>query len=295
MFKPLLAATLEDPSLLKFPLMASPKLDGIRAIVRDGKLVSRTMKPIPNTHVREMFSRSELEGFDGELIVGDPTDPECFNRSTSAVMSSGGMPEVAFWVFDRIPKEPALYGFVDRYHALGAYMATPPLIHDPRIEIVEHIVLESFQQMTDYEQKQVDLGFEGIMLRDPNGPYKFGRSTVKEQTLMKVKRFEDDEAVILDVIEGQHNGNAAEKDAFGRTKRSSAKAGQVPNGLLGALRVRNTKGQVFNIGTGYDAKDHKELWERRAEIVGKTIKYRYQKAGMKDLPRFPSYFGFRED
>jgi hypothetical protein len=34
---------------------------------------------------------------------------------------------------------------------------------------------------------------------------------------------------------------------------------------------------------------------RRAEIVGRTVKYRYQKAGMEDLPRFPSYVGFRED
>jgi hypothetical protein len=63
-----------------------------------------------------------------------------------------------------------------------------------------------------------------------------------------------------------HNANEAEKEAFGCTKRTSAKAGQVPNGILGVLRVCNTAGQEFNIGTGLDAKDHKELWERRAVI-----------------------------
>lgn len=141
----------------------------------------------------------------------------------------------------------------------------------------------------------MELGFEGIMLRKPLGPYKFGRSTENEQIHIKVKRFEDDEAIILGCIEGVHHGNVATKDAFGRTKRSTCKAGLVSNGLLGALSVRNTVGQEFEIGTGFTAIDCTELWAKRDQIFGKTIKYRYQKVGTKDLPRFPSYQGFRED
>ena len=45
--------------------------------------------------------------------------------------------------------------------------------------------------------KNLNAGYEGLMLRDPNGIYKFGRSSVKENILLKVKEFMDDEAEII--------------------------------------------------------------------------------------------------
>ena len=50
--KPMLAALCEDVTKLRYPVIASPKLDGIRALVIDGQLVSRTLKPIPNRYVQ---------------------------------------------------------------------------------------------------------------------------------------------------------------------------------------------------------------------------------------------------
>lgn len=41
----------------------------------DGKLVSRTLKPIPNARFRALYERPELEGFDGELIAGSMEKP----------------------------------------------------------------------------------------------------------------------------------------------------------------------------------------------------------------------------
>ncbi|MGK3946251.1 hypothetical protein ABK046_48855, partial [Streptomyces caeruleatus] len=64
-FKPLLA-TDYDPDKQRYPCVASPKLDGVRGIVRDGIVYSRSNKPIPNRNVQEKFGR--LENFDGELI-----------------------------------------------------------------------------------------------------------------------------------------------------------------------------------------------------------------------------------
>ena len=54
--------------------------------------------------------------------------------------------------------------------------------------------------------------------------------------LLKVKRFYDAEAVILDTYEGMGNQNEAQRDALGRTKRSSARAGKVDRGELAAVR-----------------------------------------------------------
>ena len=46
-FKPMLASPMELEHV-RWPMYASVKLDGIRAVVRDGKLLSRSLKPIPN-------------------------------------------------------------------------------------------------------------------------------------------------------------------------------------------------------------------------------------------------------
>jgi len=99
-FKPLLAATVEDVSKLSFPLLASPKLDGIRAIVLNGQLVSRSLKPIPNKKLQAIYGRKEYEGLDGELIMGRPSSGDVFSRTSSAVMSHDGPADVNFYVFD---------------------------------------------------------------------------------------------------------------------------------------------------------------------------------------------------
>ena len=60
-FKPMLAGK-ADLDNIKFPVMASPKLDGVRVIVHDGVVYSRNFKRIPNDHVQALFGRKECEG-----------------------------------------------------------------------------------------------------------------------------------------------------------------------------------------------------------------------------------------
>src|ERR1035441_882839 len=105
-FKPMLAATMKDTSKLHFPLLASQKLDGIRATVQGGRLLSRTLKPIPNENVQALF-KGLPEGIDGELIVGDPLAPDAYRKTVSLVMSDDKPldwfkgEKVALHVFDR--------------------------------------------------------------------------------------------------------------------------------------------------------------------------------------------------
>jgi len=51
--KPMLAGKCEQPSALRFPVLATPKLDGIRCLKINGRAVSRSFKPISNTFIRE--------------------------------------------------------------------------------------------------------------------------------------------------------------------------------------------------------------------------------------------------
>jgi DNA ligase-1 len=296
-FKPMLASPAEMDKL-RFPLWLSPKLDGIRALVINGVVMSRSLKPIPNQHVQEMFSH--LEGYDGELIVGDPTDKDCFRNTTSGVMSRDGKPDVNYHVFDR--HDLTAITWEARYQSLS--------FDERGILVVPHYRVNDLTDIEEYEALFLLRGYEGVMLRDPDGPYKNGRSTAKEGWLLKVKRFEDGEALVIGMEEKLHNGNEATVGELGQTKRTSHQENLVPLDTMGALIVRDLKtGVSFNIGTGFTDEDRDYWWNqltydleslsnrgsRIRDCLEPTeiIKYRYFPSGSKDKPRFPTFLGIR--
>jgi DNA ligase-1 len=167
------------------------------------------------------------------------------------------------------------------------------------IEIVEEVVLGSSAELLEYELKCLEAGYEGVMLRKPSASYKFGRSTLKEAALMKLKRFADAEAVIWGLDEQCSNQNEATKDALGRTKRSTHQANKVGKRTLGALNVRGVGGEYdgvdFNVGSGFDDTTRQMIWDQRDYFLGKTIKFKYFPTGSKEAPRFPVFLSIRED
>ncbi len=106
-FKPLLAAPVEWDKVTYDNLLLSAKLDGIRAIVRNGVVLSRSLKPIPNKHVQAKFGH--LEHYDGELICGQPFAHDVYRKTNSAVMSIEGEPDVTFYAFDHVEESDADY------------------------------------------------------------------------------------------------------------------------------------------------------------------------------------------
>lgn len=100
------------------------------------------------------------------------------------------------------------------------------------------------------------------MIRDPEGHYEGRRSKV----LLKVKTFEDDEATVLGHEEG--SGRCA--------------------GMVGALKVRNSWGCEFHIGSGLTDEIRK-----KPPKIGSTITYKYWGTSKTNTPRFPIYMRIR--
>lgn len=287
--KPMLAGKLEDPHKLNFPVLASPKLDGVRCLIINGQAVSRNMKPIPNNVVSDILHG--LPPMDGELIVGDPKAPDAFNRTSSGVMSHDGIPKFKFWVFDALTKDSTM-PFKERLILAKSYANSC----GKNVQFVEHKLIKNVDDLLEYEAQMLLAGFEGIMIRDPDGPYKHGRSTAREGWLLKLKRFEDSEAKITGFDELEHNTNEQTRDALGRAERSSRKSGKVLADTLGALVVQDTvTGVDFKIGTGFSEAQRSDIWENRGRLLGSLVKYRFQPTGVKDAPRFPSFLGFRDE
>lgn len=294
--KPLLAGNApEDLSTIAYPVIASPKLDGIRCLIRNGEAVSRTFKPIPNRYIREKLAGLP-DGVDGELVLRDMTAP--FRDVTSAVMSREGEPDFVFAVFDFCvdPQRP----FTERLANLTEVVLD---VGADWIEAVPHERVEDLEQLVSLVDRYCEADFEGAMVRDPQGPYKFGRSSTKQGILLKIKAWADDEATVIDLVERMHNANEATRNAVGKIERSTAKGGKVPLGTMGALVCRFEDGTEFEVGTGFTDEERQAIWDEHAggagTIVGRVAKVKHQPppGGRPDgvAPRFPVFLGWRLD
>jgi len=309
-FKPNLAASPPDEvpyDWRTFPFnndglwLASPKIDGIRIVCHPTLgPVSRSLKPIPNAFIWQILQHSALKNLDGEVVL-DWNDPRTFNRTQSAVMSRDGCPSFEYRVFDNI-EAATTCGFGvrlnDAQHVVDGLLDIEGL--SAYVKMVPHVEIRSYEQFEAYEAEQLALGFEGVMLRHKAARYKFGRSTWREGGLIKVKRFEDAEGVIVDWEPLERNENEATLDNLGLQKRSSHKAGKVADDTrVGNFILRvlngNFAGVLVSCGSGLtngerlEYRTQVESWIKRGQLVT----FKYQAHGSKDAPRLPIFKGLR--
>ena len=281
----------EDLNSLPYPLLVSVKLDGIRCIIKDGIALSRTLKPIRNRHIQSILGQPKHNGLDGELIVGSPTAPDCMRRTNSGVMSIEGTPKFKYYVFDFWDRPGCQYR--EAYLALLARKC-----NTEHIKVLPQLYLKNTNEVEKYENDSIMLGYEGLILRRPDAPYKFGRSIFKEGYLLKLKRYCQEEAIVIGFEPLQHNDNNAEINALGYTQRSSAQDGKIDLPLLGNLIVKGTfqnqPDVVFSIGTGFTLLERETLWAKRDWLINKIVTYKFFPTGSKDKPRHPVFKSFRD-
>lgn len=284
--KPLLSC--EVPlDKVNFPIYVSTKFDGIRALVIDGVVYSRSLKPIRNKHVQKLFGKPEYNGLDGELIVGDIYAKDVFQKTTSGVMSEDGEPEVTYYVFDIFTNNTETYK--ERLYNLNDKFV---LDQHPHVVATQQLYIQTKEELTALLSKEKVKGGEGLIGRNPKGKYKYGRSTPKEQFSMKFKFFEQEEFEVVGFNERMHNTNEQTRDELGYAERSSAKEGMIPMNTLGSL-VLKYGDYTFNVGTGFSDALRDEIWFNQEKYLGKLASIRYMSVGMDKLPRCPSFVWFR--
>lgn len=304
--KPMLAGKFPGDDKLRFPLFVQPKLDGIRCVIVDGKALTRTLKPVPNAEIQAILGWPDLNGLDGELIVGDPTAPDCYRQTCSFVMSEDKRDAPwSFYVFDRWDQPDSRFSV--RYETLKALASRLRGEGRGELVIVPSTTAQTLDDMRSIEQGFVESGHEGVILRGPESLYKFGRGNATNMDLLKVKRFTDSEALVLDCYEERHNANEVTTNALGRTERSSHQANKIGKGTLGGLEVQLLNdhagfkaGTMFRIGTGFDAQERAEIWKMFKTDpdrcpVGWIAKFKHFEVGAKDKPRHPVFLGWRDE
>lgn len=283
-----------DLSRLVFPYMVTPKYDGHRCLIKDGVALTSALKPFPNRYIQGYFSGGNWDGLDGELIVGSPTHEDVFRTTSSGVRKATGEPDFTFYVFDSHQMDAHA---VERWRSL-AEAHNRGVFEGTRVALAPMHHIHSSDELLDLEASYLQMGYEGLMLRSPLSPYKHGRATVKENYLLKLKRFVDAEAEIIGFTEQMENTNEKTTNNLGRSQRSSAKAGKVGKRTMGTLLVRGLNGEFkgveFEIGTGFTDELRQNIWDNAASYDGKVVTYKYQSVGGYDKPRIPVFKGFRD-
>ena len=259
-FQPMLAAKYfglnqkRRNELFEGNVYCQPKLDGIRCIVTKDGMFSRHGKEIISApHIRKslepVFQKYPDLILDGELYNHDLN--EDFNQIISLARKTKPTEEdlkmseqkIQYWIYD-LPSCPE--NFSDRNWELTKLFQDNKEFQKYCINVETNMVL-SDEEVQNKLEHYLDKGYEGAIVR-LNKPYENKRTN----SLLKVKKFEDEEFVIVDIEEGR--GNLA------------GKAGRI---------VVDVDGKRVSAGLKFSHEDAAEIWTNKDRYIGKkaTIKY----------------------
>lgn len=321
--KPQLACDF-DAYKLQFPYIMSYKVDGVRALglSEHGGVVGRSLKPFKNRFVHDWLWVPESNGFDGELVLGDWTSARLCSETTGFVnrkTPKDGKPtesdELKWYIYDYLHPDFVNKPYEERMEAahrvanqLAFELAGCSREDAKRFYPMPWKMANSLEDILEFEDRALDLGFEGVILRDPGGLHKSGRASVKTNSYLRIKRFVDFEGVILEIKEAMENRNAPKINELGRTERSTHAENMVPKGMAGSIVMCVIKdvvdrgaivlyaGDIVEVGPGNLTHPERiEMYINRATYTGKVGKAKMFPKGLKDKPRFPTFTGLRAE
>lgn len=268
-----------------YPMYASFKLDGIRGLNRGNRIVSRSDKLLPSAFIQRTFGLDEYYGLDGEMVPKIIRPGLVYKDAFSACMTHGIETPVHWHVFDCwAPPDLSYQRRLDVAYRIFAHYV------ENDWSIIHQQLVHNWDELLEYEKKALDLGYEGLVVRRLDAPYKFGRSTGPQQWLMAMVRVAKSEFVITGMYEGLTNNNPAIVDSRGYTTRSKHVEQMVGKGLVGGFYGFDYHSKVeFKIGVaeGLDIATRELVWKNQGRYVGKICKYKFKPYGVDVAPRQP--------
>jgi len=252
-----------------------PKLDGIRcfAIVEDGEalLFARSGKRIINfddTIGRELLKLGD-GCYDGELMGKDFIElmRQAYRKDDVDV------DDTYLALFDYLPLEEwksgeARMSCLDRNEKLLDKLTDNAVDLDILLPVERFYVEADYDVIKQFHDEFVSEGYEGVMIKDPTAPYKFGRG----YEVMKMKEFHDVDLPIKGTLEG--------------TGKHTGKLGSV---------VVCFNGVDVQVGSGFSDVLREQIWGDRDNFTGRMIEVRYQEVTPDGSLRFPTFVCFRND
>ncbi|MAG28397.1 hypothetical protein CMI47_22960 [Candidatus Pacearchaeota archaeon] len=276
LFLPMLAHRYDKHSAkITFPCWVQPKLDGVRMLARKehgvvtmwsrkGKIIDIPDKI--NAQLCLMLKDGQCT--DGELYVHGWT----FQRIIAAVKKKRDDTDLLeYHIYDS--PHPTL-AFEDRVPKRGVQVIEYPVYCNnwsakyKNIIFVRTYDIEHQEEFDVFESMFIKDGYEGMMVRNQNSPYKYKH---RSYDLQKVKRFLDDE---FEIIGG--------KDGSGR------EAGLV------VYKCVTSDGLEFDVRPRGTHEERAHVFKNLNDYIGRYLTVRYQELTDDGLPRFPVGIAVRD-
>jgi DNA ligase 1 len=270
------------------------KLDGVRVITvvrSDGRvdMFSRNGKELANfPHITEQISNVvKTHGSSNNMDV--VLDGEIMSSSFQDLMKqvhrkdNVEADDAILNLFDVLPLEDFEKGIWNKsqsdrsdmvYYWHKTYKDMLPNITVVGHELVDLDTAEGSKRFKEINQKAIDGGYEGIMIKDPDAPYECKRTA----SWLKLKPFIEVSLEVKDVEEG--------------TGRNVGRLGAlVCEGDDDARHIR------VNVGSGFSDDDRNTFWNSRSDVLGRIVEVRadaitQNQDGTYSL-RFPRFLHFR--
>jgi DNA ligase-1 len=278
------------------PYMSSIKLDGFRCIFKNGRMISRSFKEIPNKQLQERFeSMKKLSVetgliYDGEIYSKELTFQQISHFVMSDDLENEPIPNsLKFNCFDiadmNNPKLTAMERF-EVYKNLSV----------PFVDVIEQRIITTPKEAEQMFLEAVDAGYEGLILKDPKSVYKYGRLTTASGSGFKFKPFVTLDAVIEGIEQATKVDPTVERtvNELGYHKTSHKKNDRIPINKASAFLV-DYEGKPLKVTIAMSDVEKEYIWEHQDEFIGKWVEYKAMMIGTKDLPRHPNTVRMRPD
>ncbi|WLY87248.1 hypothetical protein [Vibrio phage vB_VibM_83AMN] len=281
-------------SKVKYPVIAQPKIDGVRGLNIESQLFGRSLKRFANINVNARFDSPIYSWMDSELYAGNDIFADDLCRRTTSVMTTiQGSSDVSRVVFDLCFPEWRDKKYIYRLEQMEKFIKE----HAPMfVNCTEWRLIDNEDDLLAYDIENLDRGAEGTIARDPQGYYKYGRSTVNEGLLLRIKQYTDEEGIIRHLYEAETNLNEAQTNELGLTYRTSHKANKVGNGRIASMDIELiSTGEIVRASAGKLTHAESEYYfKNQCEFLGKIAKIKHFAKGAKDTTRHCTFQGLRD-
>lgn len=279
----LLLAPNDVPNLsnLKYPVLASPKMDGFRAVFWPKKgapqFFTRSGRVYENQKLMEHFSA--LEGvnqyvLDGELYIHGET----FNNISSILRTEDiDIPgNLKFIAFDCIPlkdwdKQKCAISYEERLKLLREVLNDQVADYKRVIDVATD-KCNNPKEVKDLYKKYLDQGYEGLMLRNPDAEYQWKRPTLKANVIIKLKPIETYDVKIIGFFEGEG----------------------ILSGTLGGVVV-DFNGVKVRVGSGFSLDERQKIWNNKSKYLDSIIEVKGMEETQDGSLRHPIFLRLRTD
>jgi DNA ligase-1 len=270
-YLPMLAKKLQE-SYVKFPVMCQPKLNGVRCLSKKFdeltiNYTSRKFKSYNETlghltaDLLEMMRVNEI--FDGEIYYYGFTFQQIIRRVKKLREDSNML---QYWVYDVADET------MEASVRNSLYQARIPDDH-PRIIKVPTSIALTMDDIQMLHNQNVGLGFEGTIIRNMDGKYKFD---FRSADLLKKKDFKDKE---FKIVGGKAEVVAEYNEETGETTEQHA--------VVFECQMDDDSGNTFEVRPRGSVELRVKWLNELENIKGKDLTVRYQERSEDNVPIFP--------